>query len=190
MLTILLMGELGTRLDALANLLETQGHTVERLAPERLLHLDTLMTVMQPHLVLIDYSDPMRDSVEQFCFAPLGSTSPLLLLAQDMEATLMARLRQAGLVVYSGASTETAQIMTLMPVLDSMLARERQLRHQVDVLQQELTDRRDIERAKDYLTLKLQCSGDEAYTALRKRAMQERSSLGDLARAILTHRNS
>jgi response regulator NasT len=144
---------------------------------------------MQPHLVLIDYSDPMRDSIEQFCCVPLGSTSPLLLLAQHMDTALMDRLRQAGLVVYSGSSTESAQVLTLMPVLDMMLARERHLRHQVDALQLELADRRDIERAKDYLTLKLQCSGDDAYTALRKRAMKERTTLGDLARAILTHRS-
>lgn len=189
MLTILLVGELGTRLDALAALLQAQGHTIERLPAARLLHLDTLMTVMQPHLVLIDYSDPMRDSIEQFCFTTAGNTSPLLLLAQHMDDQLIGQLRQAGLVVYSGASTEAAQILTLMPVLDMMLSRERQLRVQVDALQSELTDRKDIERAKDYLTLTLQCSGDDAYAALRKRAMQERTNLGDLARTILKHRN-
>lgn len=185
MLSILLVGELGSRLDSLAALLSDAGHNVERLAAERLLHLDTLIQVMQPNMVLIDYSDPMRDSVEQFCVHSSGSDSPLLVLAQAMEADLSSQLRQAGLAVYTGMGTEIAQVAMLLPVLDMMAAREQKLRNQVDELKQELSDRRDIERAKELLAKKMQCSSEEAFKALRQKAMQNRCSMGELARTLL-----
>lgn len=185
MLTILLVGEPSSRLDTIEQLLTEVGHEVKRLSSQHLLHLDTLIPALQPHLVLIDYSDPMRDSVEQFCVTPYGADSPLLVLAQDIEPDFSDRLRQSGLAVYSGFSTEVAQIMTLMPMLDVMVKRERQLRGQVDELKQELTDRRDIERAKDFLAKQLRCSGEDAYQAMRKKAMEQRCAIGDIARTIL-----
>jgi AmiR/NasT family two-component response regulator len=77
MLTILLVGELGSRFDNLGDLLAQAGHAVERIPSHRLLHLDSIIEVLQPHLVLIDYSDPMRDSVEQFCVTPYDADSPM-----------------------------------------------------------------------------------------------------------------
>ena len=104
MLTILLVGELGSRLDNLGDLLAQAGHVVERIPSHRLLQLDTLIDVLQPHLVLIDYSDPMRDSVEQFCITPYDADSPMLVLAQELDPDLSGRLRQSGLAVYTGDS--------------------------------------------------------------------------------------
>jgi response regulator NasT len=187
MLTILLVGEPSSRLDTIDQLLTEIGHVVERLPSQRLLHLDTLIHALQPHLVLIDYSDPMRDSVEQFCVTPYGADSPLLVLAQEIDPDLSNRLRQSGLAVYSGFSTEAAQIMTLMPMLDVMVTRERRLRGQVDELKQELSDRRDVERAKDFLAKQMGCSGDDAYQAMRKKSMQQRCAIADIARTILKH---
>jgi two-component system, response regulator / RNA-binding antiterminator len=185
MLTILLVGEFGSRLDNLAELLTQAGHTIERIPSTRLLQLDTLIDVLQPHLVLIDYSDPMRDSVEQFCITPYDADSPLLVLAQSLDPDLSHRLRQSGLAVYTGISTEIAQVMSLMPVLDVLTARERKLRDQVDELQQELQDRRDIERAKDFLSRTMSCTGEQAYQAMRQKSMQKRCTLGEIARTIL-----
>lgn len=108
MLTILLVGELGSRFDNLGDLLAQAGHAVERIPSHRLLHLDSIIEVLQPHLVLIDYSDPMRDSVEQFCVTPYDADSPMLVLAQTLDTDFSQRLRQSGLAVYTGASTEMA----------------------------------------------------------------------------------
>lgn len=185
MLTILLVGELGSRLENLGELLTQAGHTIERIPSDRLLQLDTLIDVLQPHLVLIDYTDPMRDSVEQFCITPYDADSPMLVLAQELDPDLGNRLRQSGLAVYTGASIEMAQIMTLMPMLDVLAARERKLRDQVDELQQELKDRRDVERAKDFLSRAMNCTGEQAYQAMRQKAMQKRCTLGEIARTIL-----
>lgn len=185
MLRVLLMGEPGTRFDALADLLRGAGHEVERVPANRLLHLEALVQAMCPDVVLVDYSDPLRDTVEQLCYASFGFDTPLLVLGQGLDAALSQRMTQAGLAVYAGFKADAAHLGALMPVLDVLVSRERSLRDEVDGLKQALTDRRDIERAKDLLSEQRRCTTTVAFEAMRKIAMTRGISLGVVAREVL-----
>lgn len=185
MLRVLLLGEPGTRSEALGRLLLDAGHEVETLPASRLMHLEALVTAMRPNVVLVDYSDPLRDSVEQLCYAPFGLDTPLLLLGQGLDQGLSQRVSRAGFAVYTGFQSDVVHLAALLPVLDVLVSRERSLRDEVDSLRQALSDRRDIERAKDLLAEQQSCSPQVAFDALRKRAMQQGRSLGTIAREVL-----
>jgi len=53
------------------------------------------------------------------------------------------------------------------------------------VIQEELEARKLIERAKDVLMRKRNVKGDEAYRWIRKRSMDSRKSMREVAEAIL-----
>jgi len=53
------------------------------------------------------------------------------------------------------------------------------------VIQEELGARKLIERAKDVLMRKRNMKGDEAYRWIRKRSMDSRKSMREVAEAIL-----
>ena len=185
MLRVLLLGEPGTRSDSLGRLLLDAGHAVETLPASRLMHLEALVTAMRPNVVLVDYTDPLRDSVEQLCYAPFGLDTPLLLLGQGLDQGLSQRVSRAGFAVYTGFGADVVHLAALLPVLDVLVSRERTLRDEVDSLRQALSDRRDIERAKDWLSESRKCSPQAAFEALREKAMERGESLGQVARALL-----
>lgn len=185
MLRVLLMGEPGTRSDDLGKLLVDAGHEVVTLPASRLLHLEALVTQMRPNVVLVDYSDPLRDSVEQLCYAPFGLDTPLLLLGQGLDKSLAQRVTRAGFAVYAGFQSDVVHLAALLPVLDVLVSRESSLREEVSSLKQALSDRRDIERAKDQLALQQGCTPQAAFEAMRGLAMKRGSSLGVVAREIL-----
>lgn len=185
MLRVLLLGEPGTRSDSLGRLLLDAGHAVETLPASRLMHLEALVTAMRPNVVLVDYTDPIRDSVEQLCYAPFGLDTPLLLLGQGLDQGLSQRVSKAGFAVYTGFGSDVVHVAALLPVLDVLVSRERTLRDEVDSLRQALTDRRDIERAKDWLCEQQKCSPQAAFEALRQQAMTRGDSLGHVARKLL-----
>lgn len=185
MLRVLLLGEPGTRSDSLGRLLLDAGHVVETLPASRLMHLEALVTAMRPNVVLVDYTDPLRDSVEQLCYAPFGLDTPLLLLGQGLDQGLSQRVSRAGFAVYTGFGSDVVHLAALLPVLDVLVSRERTLRDEVDSLRQALSDRRDIERAKDWLSDSRKCSSQAAFEALRQKAMERGESLGHVARLLL-----
>jgi response regulator NasT len=185
MLRVLLLGEPGTRSDSLGCLLQDAGHSVETLPASRLVHLEAWVTATRPNVVLVDYTDPLRDSVEQLCYAPFGLDTPLLLLGQGLDPGLSQRVSRAGFAVYTGFGSDVAHLAALLPVLDVLVSRERTLRDEVDSLRQALSDRRDIERAKDWLSDSRKCSSQAAFEALRQKAMERGESLGHVARLLL-----
>lgn len=185
MLRVLLLGEPGTRSEALGALLRDAGHQVETLPAARLLYLEALVTAMRPNVVLVDYSDPLRDSVEQLCLAPFGLDTPLLLLGHGLDQALSQRVSRAGFAVYTGFQSDVVHLAALLPVLDVLVSRERTLRDEVESLRQALSDRRDIERAKDALSAQRNCTPQEAFEQLRALAMSRGESLGAIARQVL-----
>lgn len=184
MLRVLLLGDAGERAEALAGLLLAAGHAVETLPASRLTHLEALVAAMRPNVVLVDYADPLRDSLEQLCLAPFGLDTPLLLLGH-LDPVMARKAGRAGFAVYTGFQSDVVQLAALLPVLDVLVSRERSLRDEVDSLRQALADRRDIERAKDWLAERAGCTPQQAFERLRAEAMGRGESLGRVSRSVL-----
>lgn len=62
---------------------------------------------------------------------------------------------------------------------------KQKLRREIGALKQALAGRREVEKAKGYLMVKLSLSEEEAYRYLRGRSMDQRISLVETARKVL-----
>jgi AmiR/NasT family two-component response regulator len=58
-----------------------------------------------------------------------------------------------------------------------------------EVVEQELEDRKNIERAKELLMEKRRISGQQAYLLMRKHSMNTRTSMAKIAESIILASN-
>jgi response regulator NasT len=104
---------------------------------------------------------------------------PLVLFMRDSRRTTLKHAARAGVAAFLAEPLYAPQ---LAPTLDLAVARF----SDAAVLRRKLADRKVIERAKGHLMALARVTEDEAFRWLRTRAMNTRSNLADVARAVLT----
>ena len=110
--------------------------------------------------------------------AMLSPRCPVVLLTQETDADRLDLAQETGVMACLVQPFPPAQ---LPPTLDLAIARFRD----VEELRQALEDRKFIERAKGRLMARYRLTEEEAFVSLRRRAMDTRSRLGDVARLLL-----
>ena len=103
---------------------------------------------------------------------------PAVLFTRDTERAMVRQAKRAGVM---GFMLKPLRAAELAPTLELALARFRELRR----LQQARTERPLVDRAKSKLMSDARLSEDEAFRWLRRRAMDSRRRLGDVAREVL-----
>jgi response regulator NasT len=103
---------------------------------------------------------------------------PVVLFTSHTDEALMERARAAGVMGFLLKPLRPAE---LAPALDLAVARFKEVRQ----LKQSLEGRKVIERAKGTLMARLGLTEEEAFSRLRRAAMDSRRPMVDIARALL-----
>lgn len=104
---------------------------------------------------------------------------PAVLHTRDTSASVVKQANRAGIMAFLLKPLRPAE---LAPTLDLALARFRDLRR----LQRARSERPIVDRAKGKLMSDRHLSEEEAFQWLRRRAMDSRQRIGDVARAVLS----
>jgi two-component system, response regulator PdtaR len=145
----------------------------------------SLVRSERPDLALLDVKMPILDGIsaaEQICAENLAA---VVLLTAFSDRALVARAAEAGAMGYLVKPVGRSD---LVPALEVALARHGQmllLEQEVGSLQEQIAARVFVERAKGELMSRLGLSEADAFQWLRKRAMDRRSTLVDVAKTIL-----
>jgi two-component system, response regulator / RNA-binding antiterminator len=139
----------------------------------------------KPDVVIIDTDSPSRDTLEQLAVMNKAAPRPVLMFSNDADQQFIRAAVGAGVTAYSvdGLAPER-----LAPIIDVALARfahEEQLRLKLAQVQNELAERKVIDRAKRLLMERRGLSENDAYAMLRKRAMDQKTKVADIARQLL-----
>jgi response regulator NasT len=156
---------------------EEAGGVVAVEAPLRLDAVE-LMKQTRPDVVIMA---PSLAGMREPALMPritAGLDCPAVLLTRDTEPAVVRQANRAGVMAFMLKPLRAAE---LAPTLDLALARFRDLRR----LQQARSDRPFVDRAKSKLMSDGRLSEDEAFRWLRRRAMDSRQRLGDVAREVL-----
>ncbi len=141
---------------------------------------------LNPDLVLIDLSNPSRDSLEQVSAASDAQGRPVAMFVDQSDDEMTAAAMAAGLSAYVVGGLTPDRIK---PVLKTAIARfqmMRQMRRELDAAKQALVDRKTIDRAKGMLMRARAITEEDAYALLRKTAMDQNRKVIDVAEALLT----
>ncbi len=131
-----------------------------------------------PDVAVFAVGLPDGDGIEAAGRVTAAATCPVVLLTSRTGEGLIERARAAGVMGYLLKPLRRPE---LAPALDLAVARFREAR----ALQRRLEERKLIERAKGLLMRRYHVSEDDAFRRLRRTAMDRRTTMAEVARALL-----
>ena len=140
----------------------------------------------RPDVVIIDTESPSRDTLEQLAVMNETAPRPVLMFSNDGDQQLIHAAVGAGVSAYLVEGLEAARLAPILEVALARFARDEQLRKRLADAENELADRKLIDRAKRLLMDRRKMAEPEAYAMLRKRAMDEGMKLAEVARQLVS----
>lgn len=140
---------------------------------------------LQPDLIIVDAESEARDALEHVVFATRDARRPIVLFTDDRDTT---HVRDAVAVGVSAYIVDGLASQRIRPILDVALARfeyEERLRDERDAARNALQERTVVERAKALLMERQGLSEKEAFTKLRKIAMDKGLKMAEIAQRTL-----
>ncbi len=140
---------------------------------------------LQPDVIVIDLDSPDRDTLEHMAEVHRDNPRPVVMFADEGDTETIERAVRAGVSAYVVDGLNPARVK---PIVDVAIARFREyhaLRRELEETRTQLADRKTIERAKGYLMKQRGMSEQEAYSAMRKMAMDRGQRLPEVAANII-----
>ncbi len=183
-LRILLIDDLTGRSAILEQALSDAGHEIIARVSSTL-DLPQQVQSLQPDVVIIELDSPDRDTLEKMAIVTRENPRPIILFsAQDDSDTIQKAVR-AGVSAYivDGLSAKRVR-----PIIDVAIARFREfqaMREELEQTRDKLSERKRVERAKGLLMKQRGFDEEEAYSALRKLAMERNQRLVQVAQNVI-----
>lgn len=162
-------------------LLEAGYNLLAALTPDA--DLEEQISRLQPDLIIVDEQSDV--ALRRVLASTAGARCPIVCFTEDHDRQRMQAAIQAGVSAYVVAGLSAERVK---PVLDVALARfevEQKLRDELAETRTRLAERKVIERAKGLLMERQRCTEDEAYSRLRRLAMDKNLRLGQVAQRML-----
>ena len=168
----------------LAQSLQTGDYLVLQRAS---ISLDLLNSLPQldPDVIVIDTDAPDRDTLEHVCMISRDQPRPIVLFTDDDDVSRMKQAMRAGVTSYVVKGTAPERIKPILQVAMLRFEEHQALRQDLSLAQNQLAERKLIERAKGIVMQQKKVSEDAAYNLMRKMAMQRNTKLADIAAQII-----
>lgn len=143
------------------------------------------LTQIDPDLIIIDAESQARDTLEHVVLATREAKRPIVLFTDDADTTHVPAAIAAGVTAYVVAGLDARRVR---PVLDVAMARfrhEEAMRQELAHARLQLSERKLIDQAKGLLMTRLGLSEPEAYSRLRKTAMDKGLKLAELSQRVI-----
>jgi two-component system, response regulator PdtaR len=139
----------------------------------------------RPDLVVLDVKMPVLDGISAAERIVAARTAPVLMLTAFSQRELVLRARDAGAMAYL---VKPFTISDLVPAIELAVARHEEivaLEAEVQGLEERLTTRTLVERAKAVLQREYGLPEAEAFRWIQKTSMDRRSSMREVAESVL-----
>ncbi len=140
---------------------------------------------LHPDLVILDVKMPRMDGIEAAKIIGEEKIAPVLMVTAFSQKELVEDAAKSGAMGYVVKPFDREDLFPAMEVATARYEQMRVLEKEVSDLKGELEARKLVERAKGILMKRHNISEPEAFTRMRKAAMDQRISLAKLADAIV-----
>jgi two-component system, response regulator / RNA-binding antiterminator len=186
-LRVLLIDDGAHRVSLIHDELVSQGHLVVGVLDSALLIHDCVLR-LQPDVVIVDSESPSRDTLEHLATVSASSPRPVVVFSEDAAQAPMQQALQAGVSAYVIAGLQPQRLLPVLQVAIARFEQERTLRGELQSAQAQLSERKLVERAKGLLMDEIGLSEEQAYTHLRKLAMDRGQRLAQVAERLVEAR--
>ena len=168
----------------LAQSLQTSDYLVLQRAS---ISLDLLKSLPQldPDVIVIDTDAPDRDTLEHVCMISRDQPRPIVLFTDDDDVARMKQAMRAGVTSYVVKGIAPERIKPILQVAMLRFEEHQALRQDLSLAQNQLAERKLIERAKGIVMQQKNISENAAYNLLRKMAMERNAKLADIAAQVV-----
>lgn len=143
------------------------------------------VTRVAPDIILIDTDAPSRDTLEHLAIMEQNAPRPVVVFAKESDSTTIRQAISAGVAAYIVDGIDPAR---LQPVIDVALAQfesHQNLKNELANTTRQLSERKQIDRAKGLLMKQRGYDEETAYRTLRKLAMDRGQSMASVARDLV-----
>jgi response regulator NasT len=166
----------------LRTILTELGHTVYSAADG--VEAVSLAHREQPDIALLDIRMPFRDGLEAAAEILRQRPIPIVILTAYNEGSLLDRAAELPVQGYLTKPVKRDDLITTMRVAMAQFNSQRQLTEKVDELEEKLTARKLIERAKGIL-MKNGIGEEEAYHQIQMTARSRRTTMSKVAQEVI-----
>ena len=140
---------------------------------------------LRPDLVILDVKMPVMDGITAAEQIVAARIAPVLMLTAFSQSELVERARDAGAMAYL---VKPFSLPDLVPAIEIAVTRHQEiiaLEGEVADLGERLAARKAIDRAKAILMEHQQLSESESFKTIQRRAMDQRSTMGEVAKSLI-----
>ena len=137
---------------------------------------------LQADVILLDMDHPHRDVIEN-CVSSFDL--PTVLFTKNTDKNTIKQAIDAGITAYIVDGLDPARLHTILDISIQQYKKHKKLEGDLKDAQTKLADRRDIDKAKSLLMQLHSLTEDTAFQLLRKNAMSQRITMGEMARRLL-----
>ena len=136
-------------------------------------------------IIVIDADAPDRDMLEHVCMITRDQPRHIVLFTDDDNAVRMEQAMRAGVTSYVVKGIAPERIKPILQVAMLRFAEHQALKQDLAATQNQLAERKLIERAKGIVMQQKNVSESAAYNLLRKLAMERNAKLADIAAQVV-----
>lgn len=158
----------------------------------RIVHIGEMTNLLarlyatDPDVVVIDLENPSRDVLEQLFQVSRLVKRPVAMFVDQSDTGMINKAIEAGVSAYVVDGLKKERVKAILDMCVARFQAFARLQNELDQAKSALEERKVVERAKGLLMKHKGISEEEAYAQLRKRAMNEKKKLGEIAQAVVT----
>ena len=143
------------------------------------------MAQQEPDVVIIALDSPDRDVLESLSIASGHNPRPVVMFSEAGDQGFITDAIRAGVTAYQAEDISPARVRAAIDIAVAQFSAFSELREELDDTRRQLEDRKLIEKAKGLLMQAHDVSEEEAFTTLRRLAMDKNRTLGETARDVI-----
>src|SRR3974390_2315833 len=141
---------------------------------------------LDPDVILIDLENPSRDVLEQMFQVSRIVKRPIAMFVDQSDAASIQAAVDAGVSAYIVDGLKKERMKHILDLCISRFNAFARLQDELDRTKSALEERKVIDRAKGILMKAKNLTEEEAYTLMRRTAMNEKKKIIEIAQSVIT----
>jgi two-component system, response regulator / RNA-binding antiterminator len=141
---------------------------------------------LDPDVIFIDLENPNRDVLEQMFQVSRSVRRPIAMFVDQADTETIRAAVESGVGAYVVDGLRKDRVKNILDTAVSHFNTFNRLRDELERANQQLEERKLIERAKGILMKEREISESDAYALLRSAAMNENRRIADVARSVIS----
>lgn len=143
------------------------------------------MAQREPDVVIVALDSPDRDVLESLAIASAHNARPVVMFSEAGDQAFISAAIRAGVTAYQVEDISPGRVRAAIDVAVAQFTAFNDIKQELNETRRQLSERKQVEKAKGLLMSIHHVDEGEAFNTLRKLAMDRHKTLGDIARDVI-----